>query len=176
LPAESTVVGQTGSAETLLDLTLSVPGSIDARYRIQVDMREPGLDELTAEVTALIASVRYDPPPVVLDPADASRAAAVGLQKAAAADPSLACWPTTPGWVEATMAPGPCSPAVTGTIDVTYLTKVEPYAIGLWKLTLAETWNSIGGGDGAGMIIIWLAPDGTPGPEWSGSFPGASAS
>jgi hypothetical protein len=176
LPAESTDVSPSGSAEKLLDLTLSVPGSIDARYRIQVDMRGPALDELTAEVTALIASVRYDPPPVALDPSDASRVVAIGLQKATAADSSLACWPTVPGWVEATMAPGPCSPMVDVTADVTYTTKVEPYAIGLWKLTLAESWNVQGGGSGSGMIVIWLAPDGTPGPEWTGVLPGASGS
>ena len=48
---------------------------------------------MRAQVEALVASISYDPPVPVLDPADGPRIAAIGLAKARANDPILRLLP-----------------------------------------------------------------------------------
>jgi hypothetical protein len=172
LPAEFTDLSDSGATELNLVWSLSVPGSIDSRYTIQAQAQGPGLNEMRAQVTDLIASVRYDPPPVALNAADAGRVLAIGLGKAKASDPSLACFPAVPDATDAAtvMDPGP-SGTMVGPYPGVCVTQIAPYAIGLWKMSLTQKeWFPDGGG-GAQTIVIWLYPDGTPGPEFYGPVP-----
>ena len=49
-----------------LDWQLSVPGQLYYRFTVHAEFKEPGGAQLRAEVEALVASIRYDPPPAVL--------------------------------------------------------------------------------------------------------------
>jgi hypothetical protein len=170
LPAIFTEGRSTDSPVTL-DWTLSVPGELSSRYQIHVEMKAPGLDEMRAEVEALVASVQYDPLIPVLNAADGPRIAAVGLAKAAANDQSFACFPKEPGTtVSATVTQFPGYSPLREQLPVTCTTQIVPTAIGLWKMTLTESWTAASDrSPGSLTTTLWLAPDGTPGEEDGGT-------
>jgi hypothetical protein len=155
-----------------LDWTLSVPGDINSRYIIHVEMKSPGTDQMRAQVEALVASISYDPPVPVLDPADGPRIAAIGLAQASAKDSSLACFPSVPGaTATATVLQLP-GYSILQALPVICETEIEPVPIGLWKLTLTESWTAASDrAAGSLTTTIWLAPDGTPGETEGGPAP-----
>jgi len=128
---------------------------------------------MRAEVEALVASIRYDPPVAVLDPSDGPRIAAIGLAKAKANDPSFDCFPSVPGPRQRRRScNSPCTPACTKPLPVTCTTAIEPVAIGLWKMTLTESWTAASDRSAGSLTTtIWLAPDGTPGETDGGPAP-----
>ena len=156
-----------------LDWTLSVPGDIESRYLIHAEIKGPGEDEMRAEVEALVASIRYDPPVAVLDPSDGPRIAAIGLAKAKANDPSFDCFPSVPGaTATATILQFPMYSSLHKPLPVTCTTAIEPVAIGLWKMTLTESWTAASDRSAGSLTTtIWLAPDGTPGETEGGPAP-----
>jgi hypothetical protein len=153
-----------------LDWTLSVPERPNGRYLIHVEMKGPGVERMRAQVEALIASVRYDPPIPALSPTDGPRIAAIGLAQARSNEAALACFPSVPGTsATATVTELPGYSALSKPLPVTCATEIQPAAIGLWKLTLTESWTAASDRSaGSVMTTIWLAPDGTPGTTDSG--------
>lgn len=79
--------------------TLAMPGSVDNYYTVSADIRGPGTAETKAQVDALIASLRYDPPVVPLPTgAGAAEAAATkALATLAKQSASWLCFPSKPG-------------------------------------------------------------------------------
>ena len=156
-----------------LDWTLSVPGDIESRYLIHAEIKGPGEDGMRAQVEALVASITYDPPVPVLNPADGPRIAAIGLAQASANDSSLACFPSVPGaTATATIQQFPMYSALRKPLPVTCTTAIEPVAIGLWKMTLTESWTAAADRSAGSLTTtIWLAPDGTPGETQGGPAP-----
>jgi hypothetical protein len=172
LPAIFSEDSQTGSdATTTLHWTLSVPDSTMSLYDVEARMEEPGLDQARAQVGALVASIRYDPPPVLLDPSDAQRALAVGLEAAAQKDPGLACFPRIAGAsATATVTVMAGQAQLSKPLSVTCSTAIEPVAMWLWRLTLTESWAAASDRSaGTLTMTIWLSADGTP--QWSSRAP-----
>jgi len=156
-----------------LDWTLSVPGQLISRYVIHAEIKDPGADTMRAQVEALVASIRYDPPVPVLNPADGPRIAAIGLAQARSNDPALACFPSVPGTTaSATITQFPGYSALHKPLPVTCGTEIAPVAIGLWKMTLTESWTAATDRSAGSLTTtLWLAPDGTPGTREGGPGP-----
>lgn len=156
-----------------LDWTLSVPGQLISEYYIHAEIKGPGDEQMRAQVEALVASIRYDPPVPVLDPSDGPRIAAIGLAKARANDPSFDCFPSVPGaTATATILQFPMYSAMHKPLPVTCTTAIEPVAIGLWKMTLTESWTAASDRSAGSLTTtIWLAADGTPGETEGGPAP-----
>ena len=57
-------------------------------------------------------------------------------------------------------------------LPVTCTTEIEPVPIGLWKMTLTESWTAASDRSAGSLTTtIWLAPDGTPGETDGGPAP-----
>jgi hypothetical protein len=165
LPAifyEESVVDPNSGAT--LDWTLSVPGDLISRYMIHAEIKSPDVEQMRAQVEALVASISYDPPVPVLDPKDGPRIAAIGLAQARSNDPAFACFPSVPGTTAtATITQFPMYSALRKPLPVTCSTEIEPVAIGLWKMTLTESWTAAADRSAGSLTTtMWLAPDGTP--------------
>jgi hypothetical protein len=169
LPAIFSEDGSTASDSATLRWTLSVPDKAMSLYNIEARMRAPGLDLARAQVQALIASIRYDPPLVPLDPSDAGRVLAAGLEAAARDDPGLACFPRVPGASATVMVVAGQVP-LSRPLPVTCTTAIEPVAMWLWRLTLTESWQAASDRSaGTRTMTIWLSADGTL--QWSSPSP-----
>jgi hypothetical protein len=167
LPAiASTSVGSLPNpynAELTLSWQLSMPGELWGSYSIEANLRGPGLDALQMQVEALVASVAYDPPVPVLDPANAATALSKGLREQRSNDPSFACFPTTPGAsAGATVKALPGYGTLGKPLEVTCSSAIAPDPLGLWKVTLTEAWAKTAAHK-AGQIqpILWLSADGS---------------
>jgi len=177
LPAiASTSVGHLPNAynsEMTLSWQLSMPGELWGSYSIEAYLHGPGTDVLQAQVEALVASVAYDPPAPVLDPANAAAALSKALREQRSNDPSFACFPTTPGAsLTATVRALPGYGTLGKPLEVTCSAAIEPDELGLWKVTLTEAWAKAAG-HSAGQIqpYLWLAADGTVVQSTSGPAP-----
>lgn len=161
------------ASEVILSWTLSVPGELISRYIISAEINGPGVDQMRAQVEALVASIRYSPAVPMLDPATGPRIAAIGLAMARASDPSLACFPDVPGaTATATITQFPGYSPLRKPLPVTCTTAIEPVSIGLWKMTLTESWTAASDRSaGAYSTTVWLAADGTPGTTQGGPEP-----
>jgi len=153
-----------------LDWTLSVPGQLNSRYRIHAEIKDPGAVQMRAQVEALVASLRYSPAVPVLDPADGPRIAAIGLAKARASEPAYACFPSVPGaTATATVQQFAGYSPMHKPLPVTCRMDIAPSAVGLWKMTLTESWTAASDRSAGSLTTtIWLDPDGTPGMTQSG--------
>ena len=158
---------------TTLDWTLSVPGQLMSRYRIHVEMKDPGAEQMRAQVEALVASLGYSPAVAVLDPADGPRIAAIGLAKARASEPDYACFPSVPGaTATATVQEFAGYSSMRKPLPVTCSMDIAPSAVGLWKMTLTESWTAASDRSAGSLTTtIWLDPDGTPGMTQGGPGP-----
>jgi hypothetical protein len=163
-----------------LDWRLSVPGEVTG-VSVQAEYTDPGGDQLRAQVEALVASIRYDDTPAVLDPADGPSRAAKGLAELQASDPTFACFPRVPGATStATVATLP-GPQLAEPLLVSCSFAVEPAPIGLWRVTLTESWTAVAHRTAGSVVTtLWLNPDGTRNavtedPRWV-PLPGPSAS
>ena len=165
LPAVFDGQSQSVSADVALSWTLSVPGQLMSRYVVQADIKGPGVDQMRAQVEALVASIRYSPPVPVLDPADGPRIAAIGLAQIKSWGPEYACFPSQTGeTATATITQFPGYSSLQRPLPVTCETAIEPEAIGLWKMTLTESWTAASDrSTGSLATTVWLDPDGTPG-------------
>jgi hypothetical protein len=153
-----------------LDWTLSVPTELISRYRIHAQIMGPGVERMRAQVEALVASIKYDPAVPVLNPADGSRIAAIGLEKARA---DYACFPTVPGaTATATITEFPMYSPMRKPLPVTCSMEIEPNLIGLWKMTLTWSWTAASDRFAGSLTeTMWLSADGTPGATVGGPGP-----
>ena len=174
LPATFQDDMESGAGATVaLNWTLSVPAQLNSTYAIQAEFKGPGAAEMRAQVEALVASIRYDPPVPVLNPADGPRFAASALAWALSTDPAFSCFPTVPGaTATATVTQLPAYPALRKPLPVTCTTDIEPSAIGLWRLTLTESWTAASDRSaGSFTTTIWLDSNGAPGATVGGPAP-----
>ena len=164
LPATVEEAGPSGSdVGSTLDWQLSVPGQLYYRFTIHAEFKEPGGAQLRAEVEALVASIRYDPPPAVLKAADGPGIAAAWLSRKGGTDPAYACFPTVPGAAAtASVTHVAFRSVLTKPLPVTCRTAVEPVALGLWRVTLTESWTTAADRSAGSVVTIaWLDADGT---------------
>jgi hypothetical protein len=166
LPAISRLGGpRTADADLVLDWDLSVPGQLMSQYMVHAEIKNPGADQMRTQVEALVASIRYSPPVAVLNPADGPRIAAIGMAQVRTFDVAYGCFPNVPGaTATAIVTQFPGYSALSKALPVTCSIAIEPYILGLWKMTLTESWT-VASDRSAGSLTttIWLAPDGTPG-------------
>jgi len=155
---------------------LSAPGSILARYEVDAYVRGPDVDVLRTEVNRLVASIRYDPEPVKLDPTDGPGVASGTLARLRASDPSGFCYPTGAG-VSSQVVDAIFGVRLTKPLPVTCDVRIEPY-VGLWKLTIAMSWDAAPDrSPGSYTVNLFLTPGGqrtwseatgSPVPYWPG--------
>jgi hypothetical protein len=153
--------------------TLSVPEQLISRYLVMATMKSPGLAEMQTQVRALVASIEYDPPAPVLDPADGPAMAAKGLAQARASEPGYECFSSVPGaTATGTITQFPGYSALRMALPVTCTMTIESNVIGLWKMTLTWSWTAASDRS-AGTLTetIWLAADGTMGARMGGPGP-----
>jgi hypothetical protein len=162
---------------TTLDWQLSVPGLLGYRVRIHAEFSDPGADQLRAQVEALVASVRYDPPPPVLDPVNGPSLAALAVDRERPRDPAFACFPDTIGaTATATVTSLPFA-SLTRPLPVTCSIEIEPVPIGFWRVSLIESWTAASDRPAGSLTTtIWLYPDGTEVGLTGGLGPWASPS
>jgi hypothetical protein len=172
LPAIFEDQGAGSDAETLT-WTLSVPGQLRQKYSIRAEIRDPGLDQMRTQVMAVVASIRYDPPVPPLNPADGPRIAAIGLAKARAWNSDFNCFPSATGAaVDATVTRLPGYSDLHKSLPVTCSTEIEPVLVGLWKMTLTESWTAASDRSAGSLTTtLWLSADGEPGTEEGGPGP-----
>ena len=161
LPATYSESTRTGWYESDLALVwnLSAPGSILERYEIDAYMRGPDVDVLRTEVDRLVASIRYDPAPVKLDPTQGPGVASGTLAELKAAYPDSICYPTALGATsqELQLVFGV---QLTKPLPVTCTAQIEPY-VGLWKLTITTAWNAAPDRSaGSYTLQLYLTPSG----------------
>jgi hypothetical protein len=153
---------------------LSVPEQLISRYFVRAIMKGPGLEELQAQVAALVASIEYDPAAPVLDPADGPALAARGLAQVRADDPAAYSCFSEPGATgTATITSFPGYSALQKPLPVTCSLAIEPNVIGLWKMSLTWSWTAAADRSAGELTeIIWLDSAGTLG--LTGYGPGPS--
>ncbi len=168
LPA---IYGETKSGDQLdMAWTLSVPRQVMPRFLIEARIVGPGTEAMRAKVEALVASIRYDPAPPVLKPADGPRIAALAIAQLRKNDASFGCFPTTPGQAaRAVVSQLPGYATLSKALPVTCETAIEPNDLGLWKLTLTQTW-AVASDRQAGSLAttIWVSAEGEPGMQTTG--------
>lgn len=155
LPAvvESSGPNSADASDLTLTWTIARPGSVDNFYSLTAALRGPGLNAMRSQLDALVASIRYDMPPVPL-PTGAAGVAA-GAQAAARALDELdrssreywsdwyGCFPRQPGGSRtATVTGGPGNPGspLAQPLSVTCSTSLVVTDLQLWELTLDATW------------------------------------
>jgi hypothetical protein len=153
--------------------TLSIPAQPNSRYSLEAYLRGPGLDGLQAQVEALVASIAYDPPVAALDPANAGQALAAALAELTTGDPTYGCFPARPDdSAKVTITRFPGYDPLRKPLEVTCSTSIAPHWLGLWKVTLTESWTPAADRSAGEMqTTFWLAPDGTRVDSMIGSAP-----
>ena len=144
-----------------LDWRLSVPGELTG-VTVHAEYTDPGGDKLRAQVEALVASIRYDQAPAVLDPADGPSRAAKGLAELQASDPTFGCFPDVPGATATATVTTLRYVQLTKPLPVRCSISVEPAPIGLWRVRLTELWTAAADRTAGSLVTtLWLNPDGT---------------
>ena len=156
--------------ELEMEWTLSVPAQVTPRFIIDARIVGPGEDRMRASVDELVASVRYDPPVPVLKPADGPAMAARAIAARRVNDASFGCFPTTPGQTtHAIVTQLPHFATLSKALPVSCETAIEPTEIGMWKMTLTQTWAAADDRVAGSLVTtIWLSPDGDPRIEGTG--------
>jgi hypothetical protein len=156
-----------------LDWSLPMPEQEIGRYSIHVEIKGPGADLMRAQVMALVASIQFDPPVPVLNPADGPRFAAAALAQVRAQDPAFACFPDVPGTTAtATVTQLPMLAKLNKPLPVACGMEIQPTSDGRWKITLVESWTAASDRSAGSMTVIqWLAADGTLAGQNGESFP-----
>jgi hypothetical protein len=158
-------------ADLAMRWTISMPGMVDNYFTITALVRGPKLDRLKADVEAMVARLRYDPPvvPLPTGSAAAEAAAATALGALVQDSPAWACFPPRPGSREMLATSLPMGPTLARPQLATCTMQIEATPLELWRLTLTmrlpEPDPQAGRGE---TFVAWVHPDGTRG-EMSGS-------
>jgi hypothetical protein len=158
-------------ADRTMSWTIARPGSVDNAFVIRADIRGPDVDGQAQQVEAVIASVRFDPPVVPLDPGEAAaeRAATAALATLARDDPAWACFSGKPGVRQMRISSFVSGPALVEPQVASCTTQIEATRLQLWRLTLTLRLDRPDPTAGSGQrIVLWVNPDGTPGATTSG--------
>ena len=153
------------ASDSRLTWEIPSPKSMLSEYIIQAEFNDPDAAGLRAQVEALIASVGFDPPLPVLDPADGPKIAAVVVRQEQAQKRILDCFPIVPGTsARATITQLPMTEgALAKPLPVTCSTRIDPTTYGFWKLTLTVSWTAASDRTaGTATTTVYARPDGTP--------------
>jgi hypothetical protein len=171
------------TAGDILALTWRVrqPGGPSGWFEIEARMREPGTDELRRQVEAMIASLKFDPPPTILptsgpefdrQAAEAARQALNSLRAGADGD-GYSCFASEPVVARtAEVEVVPQNTRLSQPLEVTCTTLVEA-DVDIWRVRLAMEWAATDEhGAGRQETEVWVTADGEAGrTQWSGDQP-----
>jgi hypothetical protein len=153
---------------TRIEWKLSMPGITNNWYEIHADLQGPDLDRLRAQVEAMVASLRYNPPVVPLPTGEAGEAAmrrAYVEALAGLTEDSLAfsVFPTEPGTsVPCRVTQEPSGPPLRRALDATCSGAIEATPLQLWKMTLTISWPATQRHRaGVSVRTLWVGPDGS---------------
>jgi hypothetical protein len=158
------------AADLDLRWTISRPGMVDNFYTIDAQMRGPGIEAMRAQLEALIASVRYDPPVVPLP--TGSAAALAAAQSALAAlvkdSPVWGCFSLS-GPQTVRIDSMPDGPPLAHPQLATCTMKIEASPLQLWRMSLSMRLSTPDPNVGTGETTIqWINPDGSLGARIGG--------
>ncbi len=182
LPAyvEETGPNSADASDLSLSWTIARPGSLDNFYTLEAALRGPGVEEMRAQLNALVASIRFDEQPVPLPTgaegeAAAAQAVRTGLDSI---DRSVreywsdwyACFPREPNTSRDGVVhtgPGNVGGQLAEPLAVTCTTTVTPTSMQLWEVTLEASWPA-GGGYPAGSSTerLYITADGENAGDW----------
>jgi hypothetical protein len=169
LPAyveETAPVDTAVGADVSLTWTLSRPGSVDNFYTITALIRGPNTGPIEDQLRALIASLRYDPPVVLLSQANGAPEAALAnaLGILAKDSPAWRCFPAHVGAAQADISGFPSGLTFPVPHRARCTTAIEATALQLWRATFTIQLDEADPVAGSHWVIeAWLQPDGTPG-------------
>ena len=141
--------------------TLSVPERPLTRYLVVATMKGPGLEEMKAQVQALVAGIRFDDGAPVLDPADGPDVAARALDQEVGPEYNQNGCVSEPGAIATAALTSWRYVALARPLPVTCTMAIEPSQIGSWKMTLTLSWSAAADRSaGTHTRTIWLDADG----------------
>jgi hypothetical protein len=169
LPAYLETVS-TPAADEELRWTLSSPGMVDNFYSIDAQMRGPGIEAMRAQLEALIASVRYDPPVVPL-PTGSAAALAAAQSALTALLKDSAVWGCfrLSGPQTVMIDSMPDGPPLAHAQLATCTMKIEASPLQLWRMSLSMRLSTPDPNVGTGQTTIqWINADGSLGARIGG--------
>ncbi len=143
--------------------TIARPGSISNVFMIEAQLRGPDLDRLQAQLDAMVATIRYDPPATPLPSGSDAATAAVAAALAAQAqnDPSWACFPTG-GTHQMQVSSLPDGTDLAAPQLATCSTLITTTPLQLWRvdltLQLPQADPQAGHGE---TLTLWVGADGS---------------
>ena len=160
-----TFPGDTSGAETVVTTTIAHPGLIDNYYTITASLRGPDVAPMRADLDALIASLRFDPPAVPL-PAGDDAAAVAGTRALTILrrdTPQWGCFVAI-GVSRMVVDAIPMGPGLSHPQLATCTSTMEATPLELWKMTMTMRFSESVPGIGSGQKYeVWVDADGNPG-------------
>lgn len=169
LPAYVETVS-TNSSDLSLRWTISSPGSVDNYYAIDARMQGPGLVAMRAQLDALIASIRYDPPVVPLPSGAATMASveAKALAALAKGSPVWGCFSLS-GPKTMLIDSMPYGPPLAHPQVATCTLKIEASPLQMWRMSLSIRLPKPDPNVGIGETTVqWINADGSLGASIGG--------
>jgi hypothetical protein len=136
---------------------------MQSSWWLQAGVRDPGSEQLLAQVDEVFASVHYATRPTLPDTSIASerKVLATALGQLRSYDAGYTCFPSEPGGsakAMMSMLPGFGTPGTP--IAVTCRTDLAPLG-GFWTLTLTVSWSDTTHGSGSSVASMVIGADGT---------------
>lgn len=153
--------------------TIAAPGFIDNYYTIEAQLRGPDLDRMQAQLDALVASLRYDPPATPLPSGSDAATAAVAQALAAQLqnDPSWGCFPTS-GTSQMLVSSLPDGTDLAAPQLATCSTLITTTPLQLWRVDLSLQLPQADPQAGHGQTLtLWLGPGGYVGQSEASPIP-----
>jgi hypothetical protein len=141
--------------------SLADPSNASQTLWVRAMIRRPTVEASNADVEGLMASWRWDPPFVPLDPADAPSIAAKTVRDAKLADPTYACVPERAGFEQRTKLNTIDENQLRRPIEVTCSVSIRATSGIYWLVRMEVAWQAQGGSKaGAEVREVWLTRDG----------------
>lgn len=158
---------------SVLSWMIARPDAAGNWIEFDADIHGPDDGSLRAGVEAMMASFRFDPPPMPLATSETAIDAIVARALAdlrSGAPAEYACFPDRTGVVRHMTARRLPSAALLKGLPVTCSVTIEPTDVHLWRLELVATWKAAADRRaGTHRTVEWLLADGS---EGSGSGAG----
>ncbi len=161
---------EVGPDRTLFTWKIARPDALSNWLQLDADIAAVGQGARMAEMAALIASLRFDPAPVPLDPGAADRVADLALANLRRQDAEgFRCFPGNGTSVVAKVTAAPGAP-LRKPLMATCSTRITATDLGWWRMELVVAWDGISGGelDQRYTTIQWVAGDGALSMQSSG--------
>jgi hypothetical protein len=121
---------------------VAFPTALTNWLQLDVDTRGPGNELVGAQIAAVIGSVRFNPPPIPIDPTKADEAAANALRQLRQNDAEqFACFPSNGQSIRTSVTAAPGAP-LRQALVATCTTRISATDLGFWRLELVVAWGA----------------------------------